>query len=105
MTAIEITRFGGPEVLAPATRPLPTPQPGEILIKVAAAGINRPDVLQRTGGYAAPPGAPALPGLEVAGHDAALGAGVSGWKPGDRKGGVRGKGGAGQEVLGAALSL
>jgi putative PIG3 family NAD(P)H quinone oxidoreductase len=83
MTAIQITHFGGPEVLAPATRPLPTPQSGEILIKVAAAGINRPDVLQRTGGYAPPPGASELPGLEVAGHVAALGADVSGWKPGD----------------------
>ena len=83
MTAIEIARFGGPEVLIPATRPMPQPQEGEILIKVAAAGVNRPDILQRTGGYAPPPGASDLPGLEIAGTVAALGSGVGGWKPGD----------------------
>lgn len=83
MTAIEIARFGGPEVLIPATRPVPQPQEGEILIKIAAAGVNRPDILQRTGGYAPPPGASDLPGLEIAGTVAALGSGVSGWKPGD----------------------
>jgi putative PIG3 family NAD(P)H quinone oxidoreductase len=83
MTTIEITRFGGPEVLIPATRPVPKPQEGEILIKVAAAGVNRPDILQRTGGYAPPPGASDLPGLEIAGTVAALGSGVSGWMPGD----------------------
>jgi putative PIG3 family NAD(P)H quinone oxidoreductase len=83
MTAIEIARFGGPEVLTPATRPVPQPQEGEILIKVAAAGVNRPDILQRTGGYAPPPGASDLPGLEIAGTVAALGSGVSGWTPGD----------------------
>jgi putative PIG3 family NAD(P)H quinone oxidoreductase len=83
MTAIEIARFGGPEVLIPATRPVPQPQEGEILIKVAAAGVNRPDILQRTGGYAPPPGASDLPGLEIAGTVAALGSGVSGWTPGD----------------------
>jgi putative PIG3 family NAD(P)H quinone oxidoreductase len=83
MTAIEIARFGGPEVLIPATRPVPQLQDGEILIKVAAAGVNRPDILQRTGGYAPPPGASDLPGLEIAGTVAALGSGVSGWTPGD----------------------
>jgi putative PIG3 family NAD(P)H quinone oxidoreductase len=83
MTAIEIARFGGPEVLTPATRPVPRPQEGEILIKVAAAGVNRPDILQRTGGYAPPPGASDLPGLEIAGTVAALGSGVTGWNPGD----------------------
>ena len=57
MTAIEITSFGGPEVLVPGKRPVPQPAAGEVLIKVAAAGINRPDILQRTGGYAPPPGA------------------------------------------------
>ena len=76
MTCIEITTPGGPEVLRPATRPLPQPGPGEVLIKVAAAGINRPDVLQRQGAYPAPPGASDLPGLEVAGTIAALGEGV-----------------------------
>ena len=83
MTAIEITRFGGPEVLAAGQRPTPKPQAGELLIKVAAAGVNRPDVLQRTGGYAPPPGASDLPGLEIAGTVAALGEGTSGWKVGD----------------------
>ncbi len=84
MTAIEIAGFGGPEVLAPATRRLPQPQQGEVLIKVAAAGVNRPDVLQRTGGYAPPPGASDIPGLEVAGTVAALGPGATGWKLGDQ---------------------
>jgi NADPH2:quinone reductase len=84
MTAIEITRFGGPEVLVPAKRPVPQPAAGEVLIKVAAAGINRPDVFQRNGGYAPPPGASDIPGLEVAGEIVALGAGVTDWKIGDR---------------------
>lgn len=83
MTAIEITRFGGPEVLVPGTRPTPRPQPGEVLIQVAAAGVNRPDMLQRAGGYAPPPGASDIPGLEVAGTVAALGEGVTGWQVGD----------------------
>ncbi len=83
MTAIEITRFGGPEVLVAGRRPTPAPQAGELLIKVAAAGVNRPDVLQRTGGYAPPPGASDLPGLEVAGTVAALGEGAGGWKVGE----------------------
>ena len=67
MLAIEISRFGGPEVLVPVDRPRPVPQPGHVLIKVAAAGVNRPDALQRRGGYAPPPGASDIPGLEVAG--------------------------------------
>jgi NADPH:quinone reductase-like Zn-dependent oxidoreductase len=67
MTAIEIVRPGGPEVLVPATRPVPAPQGGEVLVRVAAAGVNRPDVLQRKGGYAPPPGASDIPGLEIAG--------------------------------------
>ncbi|HUC63160.1 MAG TPA: alcohol dehydrogenase catalytic domain-containing protein, partial [Alphaproteobacteria bacterium] len=83
MIAIEIEKPGGPEVLVPATRPVPRPGPGELLIEVAAAGVNRPDVLQRQGLYAPPPGASDLPGLELAGHVAALGAGVEGWKLGD----------------------
>ena len=77
MTAIEIREPGGPEVLVPATRPLPEPGPGEVLIQVAAAGVNRPDVLQRLGNYPPPPGASDIPGLEVAGTVAALGPGVS----------------------------
>lgn len=76
MTAIEISESGGPEVLTPCERPVPMPGPGEVLIEVAAAGINRPDVLQRTGGYPPPPGASDIPGLEVAGRIAALGEGV-----------------------------
>src|SRR5690625_7151467 len=68
MTAIEITTPGGPEVLQPVQRPVPQPKPGQVLIKVAAAGVNRPDVAQRTGAYPPPPGASDLPGLEVAGE-------------------------------------
>jgi putative PIG3 family NAD(P)H quinone oxidoreductase len=84
MTAIEISSFGGPEVLRPAKRPLPQLGPDEVLIKVAAAGINRPDMLQRTGGYAPPPGASDLPGLEVAGEIVAAAAGVKDWHVGDK---------------------
>ena len=83
MTAIEIREPGGPEVLVPASRPLPEPGPGEVLIRVAAAGVNRPDVLQRMGGYPPPPGASDIPGLEVAGTIAALGDEVSGLSVGD----------------------
>ncbi|MEQ5841694.1 NAD(P)H-quinone oxidoreductase [Paraburkholderia acidicola] len=68
MKAIEITEFGAPEVLKLAERPMPEPKAGEVLIKVAASGINRPDVFQRKGAYAPPPGASDLPGLEVAGE-------------------------------------
>ena len=75
MLAIEISRFGGPEVLVAAERPTPVPQAGEVLIKVAAAGVNRPDALQRRGGYAPPPGASDIPGLEVAGTIVEVGAG------------------------------
>lgn len=84
MTVIEISTPGGPEVLKPATRPVPQPGPGELLIQVEAAGVNRPDLLQRQGNYPPPPGASDIPGLEVAGHVAALGDGVTGWKIGDR---------------------
>jgi NADPH2:quinone reductase len=83
MRAIEITTPGGPEVLKPADRPTPAPGPGEVLIQVAAAGINRPDCLQRRGRYPVPPGASDIPGLEVAGKVVALGDGVSTWKVGD----------------------
>lgn len=78
MTVIEITRPGGPDVLQPATRPVPRPARGEVLIRVQAAGVNRPDLAQRAGTYPPPPGASDLPGLEVAGEVAALGPGVSG---------------------------
>ena len=72
MTVVEISSPGGPEVLKPATRPVPQPGHGEILVKVAAAGVNRPDVLQRAGSYPPPPGASDLPGLEVAGEVVAV---------------------------------
>ena len=81
---VEISRPGGPEVLKLATRALPRPQPGEVLIRVAAAGVNRPDCLQRAGSYAPPPGASDLPGLEVAGTIVMLGDGVTQWKEGDQ---------------------
>lgn len=78
MTCVEISRPGPAEVLVAATRPVPAPGKGEVLIKVAAAGVNRPDVLQRAGAYPAPPGASDLPGLEVSGTVAALGEGAAG---------------------------
>lgn len=83
MTAVEIRTPGGPEVLVPARRPVPAPAAGEVLIEVAAAGVNRPDVLQRKGGYAPPPGASDIPGLELAGRVVALGEGAGDWKVGD----------------------
>ncbi len=82
MIAIEIAEPGGPEVLRVTERPRPVPGPGEVLIRVAAAGLNRPDVLQRRGFYAPPPGASDIPGLEVAGEIAEVGSGVA-WKVGD----------------------
>jgi NADPH2:quinone reductase len=84
MRAIEISTPGAPEVLRPGPRPVPAPGPGEVLIEVAAAGVNRPDVLQRKGGYPPPPGASDIPGLEVAGTIVALGPHVSEWKLGDQ---------------------
>jgi putative PIG3 family NAD(P)H quinone oxidoreductase len=84
MRAIAITRPGGPEVLALEQRPVPSPAPGEILVRVGVAGINRLDILQRLGNYPVPPGASDLPGLEVAGEVAALGTGVGRWRVGDR---------------------
>lgn len=83
MTCIEIAEPGGPEVLRPTTRPRPVAGPGEVLVKVAAAGVNRPDVVQRQGNYKPPPGATDIPGLEIAGTVAALGEGVADWKIGD----------------------
>jgi NADPH2:quinone reductase len=84
MTAVEITTPGGPDVLEPKTLPVPKPGPGQVLVKVAAAGVNRPDVAQRMGVYPPPPGHSPLPGLEVAGVVAAVGPGVTRWKPGDK---------------------
>ena len=84
MIAVEITRSGDPEVLHAVERPDPKPDHGEVLIRVAAAGVNRPDVMQRKGLYPPPPGASDLPGLEVSGEIIALGDAVDGWTIGDR---------------------
>ncbi len=92
MTVIGIKAPGGPEMLVPEERAVPTPGAGEILVKVAAAGVNRPDVMQRQGLYPPPPGAPDIPGLEIAGEVVALGANVKRWKtrrPRDGLGGRR----------------
>ena len=83
MTVIAITEPGGPLVLKPERRRVPEPGRGEILIRVKAAGVNRPDVAQRQGAYPPPPGASDLPGLEAAGEVAAIGEGVKRWKIGD----------------------
>ena len=83
MTVVGISKPGGPEVLLPETRSVPVPGPGEILVKVMAAGVNRPDVAQRSGAYPPPPGASDLPGLEIAGEVVALGAGAGKHKLGD----------------------
>ena len=87
MKAIEITSFGAPEVLRLGERPAPQPGAGEVLIRVSASGVNRPDVLQRTGNYPVPPGASDIPGLEVAGEIVSgdeLAMAAAGLKPGDR---------------------
>ena len=84
MIAIEIRTPGGPEVLVAVERPQPTPGSGEVLIKVVAAGVNRPDIMQRLGRYPPPPGVTDIPGLEVAGTIAALGEGVATFRVGDR---------------------
>jgi putative PIG3 family NAD(P)H quinone oxidoreductase len=84
MIAVEIREPGGPEVLVPVERPRPAAGTGEVLIHVAAAGVNRPDLMQRRGMYPPPPGASDIPGLEVAGVVAAIGRGVTGWRVGDR---------------------
>ncbi|MEM6482865.1 MAG: alcohol dehydrogenase catalytic domain-containing protein, partial [Pseudomonadota bacterium] len=79
MSVVEISEPGGPDVLALGTRPVPQPAPGEVVIKVAAAGVNGPDIMQRKGLYPPPKGASDLLGLEVSGHVAALGEAVTGW--------------------------
>lgn len=84
MRAVEISKPGPPEALTPVERPDPIPGAGEVRIRVAAAGVNRPDVLQRRGAYPPPPGASDLPGLEVAGTIDAVGEGVTTWRQGDR---------------------
>src|SRR3970282_524267 len=84
MRCVEISTPGGPEVLKPVERPDPVPRDGEVLIAVAAAGVNRPDILQRRGHFPPPRGASDIPGLEVAGTVAAIGEGVRDWHVGDR---------------------
>ena len=84
MTVIGISAPGGPQVLVPETRPVPRPSGGEVLIKVAAAGVNRPDVMQRLGLYPPPPGASDIPGLEISGQVVALGPDATRWKLGDQ---------------------
>ncbi len=83
MQAVEISRPGDPDVLVPTQRPTPRPRDGEVLIEVAAAGVNRPDVAQRRGQYPPPPGASDIPGLEVAGRIVALGTNAGAWSVGD----------------------
>ena len=83
MRAVLVTEPGGPEVLEWQEVPDPEPGPGEVLIDVAAAGLNRADLLQRQGLYPPPPGAPPYPGMECSGRVVAIGAEVTGWKPGD----------------------
>ena len=84
MTVIAIRAPGGPEVLVPEEREVAAPGEGEVLIKVVAAGVNRPDVMQRKGHYPPPQGATDIPGLEIAGEVVALGPGVTRWTPGDK---------------------
>lgn len=84
MKAVEISAPGGPDVLKPVERPVPAPRAGEVLIKVAAAGVNGPDLMQRKGLYPAPPGASDLPGLEVAGEVVAVGEKTARWRAGDK---------------------
>src|SRR5689334_22934812 len=83
MRAVEITQPGGPEVLKIGSRPVPRPKSGEVLIRVAAAGVNRPDTMQRAGNYPVPPEASDIPGLELAGSIVSLGDGVNGLRVGD----------------------
>jgi NADPH:quinone reductase len=84
MNAVEISEFGGPEVLKVVERPTPSTGAGEVLVRVEAAGVNRPDLSQRAGKYAPPPGASDIPGLEIAGTVVSIGADVARWQPGDR---------------------
>lgn len=102
MRQVVFTGPGGPEVIQLADAPLPHPGPGQVLIKVAAAGINRPDCLQRAGAYPPPPGESAIPGLEVAGEIVAAGADVGTLKSGDRVCALLGSGGYAEYALAAA---
>jgi putative PIG3 family NAD(P)H quinone oxidoreductase len=106
MTVIEIAAPGGPEQLKPGRRPVPHPGDGEVLVRVAAAGVNRPDVMQRQGRYPPPPGASDIPGLEISGEIAALGPKVSGLSIGDKVTALLAGGGyAGYAIAAAPLCL
>ncbi|WP_279480989.1 NAD(P)H-quinone oxidoreductase [Aureimonas sp. SK2] len=108
MTIMALDGHGGPEVLVPRRAPLPRPGEGEVLIQVEAAGVNRPDVLQRMGAYPPPPGAPDWPGLEVAGRVAVVGPGVRRWREGDQVMALLSGGGYAQYALadqGSVLSV
>ena len=102
MRHIEFDGFGGPQVLVARDAPVPQPGPGEVLVAVAAAGVNRPDCLQRVGAYPPPPGETAIPGLEISGRVVALGEGVSSPALGDEVCALVGSGGYAQYCLAAA---
>src|SRR5471032_685407 len=102
MTVVEIAAPGGPEQLKTARRPVPAPAAGEVLVRVAAAGVNRPDVMQRQGKYPPPPGASDIPGLEIAGEVVALGAKVSGLALGEEVTALLAGGGYAEYALAAA---
>lgn len=99
MTEIAITAPGGPEVLRPRTVPVPLPDPGELLVRVEAAGVNRPDVIQRLGRYPMPPGVNPIPGLEIAGEVVAIGDAVLGFALGDKICGLTNGGGYAEYCL------
>ena len=102
MSVIDVKTPGGPEQLVLATRPLPRPGAAEVLVRVAAAGVNRPDVLQRRGAYPPPPGAPDVLGLEIAGESVALDEGVGGLAVGDRVTALLAGGGYAEYAVAAA---
>ena len=102
MTVVEIVAPGGPEQLKTAIRPVPRPGAGEVLVRVAAAGVNRPDVMQRQGNYPPPPGASDIPGLEIAGEIVALGPNVSGLSAGDKVTALLSGGGYAEYAVAAA---
>jgi NADPH2:quinone reductase len=102
MTVVEIAAPGGPEQLKAAVRPVPRPGAGEVLVRVAAAGVNRPDVMQRQGNYPPPPGASDIPGLEIAGEIVALGPNVSGSSVGDKVTALLSGGGYAEYAVAAA---
>jgi NADPH:quinone reductase len=105
MRAIAISQPGGPEVLVEATVPDPVPGPGQVVLDVAAAGVNRADLLQRQGHYPPPPGAPDTPGLECAGVISAVGPEVAGWRVGDRVAALLDGGGYAERALVPAAQL